>query len=269
MRLAILTSNQLRHKYFANRLIEKFNVVGIFSEEKSFDPNNKETIKEKIKNQKEKTLWRWHFNLRDAAEKFYFVNDTEFKINSRLIINIPKGEINNEAYVKKIKKVRPDIIVVFGTGLLREKIIDICPKKIINMHLGLSPYYRGSATNFWPLHDDKPEYVGVTIHFLDKGIDSGDIIHQGRPEIKVGDNQHSIGCKTIIVGTQLMIKTIEQCMKNKLKSFPQNKEKGKLYFRKDFSIKNVKKLKKILEEGLIEKYLKRKDAVFKKIKIIP
>lgn len=264
MRLIILTSNQLRHKYFSNRLIENFNVVSIFSEEKSFNPKDKKIIKEKTKNKKEKIFWQWHFNLRDKAEKFYFSDDIKFKINPRLIINIPKGKINNEIYVEKIKKLKPDIIAVFGTSLLKEKIIDICPEKIINMHLGLSPYYRGSAANFWPLYDNKLEYVGVTIHFLDKGIDSGNIIHQGRPEIENGDNQHTIGCKTIIVGTQLMIKAIKKCVESKPKSFSQDKKRGKLYFRKDFSVKDIKKLKEILEGGLIERYIKKKNRVFKK-----
>lgn len=269
MRIVILTSDHLRHKYFANRLIEKFNVVGVFSEKKVFDPKSEKLIQEKTQNDEEKKLWSWHFDLRDEAEKLYFGENHEFKTKESSLINVPQGEINNRIYVEKIKDLKPDVIVVFGAGLLKDEIIDVCPGRIINMHLGLSPYYRGSATNFWPLYNNEPEYVGVTIHFLDKGIDSGEIIHQGRPEIENGDNQHTIGCKTIMVGAQLMIQTINEIMEKRVKSFPQEKNKGKIYFRKDFQSVHIRTLKKMFEDGLIRDYLKRKNKVFNKVKLIP
>lgn len=270
MRLVILTSNQLRHKYFANCLIEKFNVVGVFSEEKVFNPQDPKTIQEKTKNKEEEKIWRWHFDLRDQVEENYFGKDKNFGIDSKKIITIPSGKINDEFYVERIKKLKPAIIAVFGTSILKKDIINICPGKIINMHLGLSPYYRGSGTNFWPIYDNKLECVGVTIHLIDEGIDSGNIIHQGRPEIEIEDNQHTIGCKTIIVGTQLMIKAIKECEENKIRCFPQNKKvKGKLCLRKDFTVDDIKRLKKLLEEGLAENYLKNKNKLLKKVKIIP
>ena len=68
----------------------------------------------------------------------------------------------------------------------------------MNIHLGLSPYYRGAGTNFWPLVNGEPEYCGATIHILDGGVDTGPVIAHVRPEIAAGDGPHDIGNKTIV-----------------------------------------------------------------------
>ena len=55
-------------------------------------------------------------------------------------------------------------------------------KRAINIHMGLSPYYRGSSCNFWALYDSKPDYVGATIHLLSKGLDSGAMLFHAVPK---------------------------------------------------------------------------------------
>ena len=69
--------------------------------------------------------------------------------------------------------------------------------KILNVHLGLSPYYKGSGTNYFALVNNKPELVGATFMFLDNTIDGGKIIHQIRPKIYNNDTVHTIGTRLI------------------------------------------------------------------------
>jgi methionyl-tRNA formyltransferase len=61
----------------------------------------------------------------------------------------------------------------------------------------LSPYYRGSGTNFFPFVNNEPEYVGATFMYIDEGIDTGEIIHQIRPTIFLGDTIHHVGNRLI------------------------------------------------------------------------
>ena len=96
----------------------------------------------------------------------------------------------------------PDVVLVFGTGLLKRPLLDRFPGRVLNIHLGLSPYYRGAGTNFWPLVNGEPEYCGATIHFLDDGVDTGPIIAHVRPEIRAGDGPHDIGNKTIVAAAE-------------------------------------------------------------------
>jgi len=57
-------------------------------------------------------------------------------------------------------------------------------KKAINMHMGLSPYYRGSSCNFWALFDSNTHLVGSSIHLLSKGLDNGKILYHALPSHK-------------------------------------------------------------------------------------
>ena len=143
----------------------------------------------------------------------------------------------------------------------------ILQRKIINYHLGLSPYFRGSGTNFWPLVLNKPEYIGLTIMKMNKGIDTGEIIHQIRPNIEINDDVHSIGCKVvydIVNSFYPLIKSI-----NKISSYKIYKKSFKYYFkRNDFNYFVLKKLYSNLENNLLEKYLKSKSKKDKKVKII-
>ena len=56
-----------------------------------------------------------------------------------------------------MQQAAPDVVLVFGTGLLKAPLIGAFPGRIINIHLGLSPYYRGAGTNFWPLESTLKE----------------------------------------------------------------------------------------------------------------
>jgi methionyl-tRNA formyltransferase len=68
-------------------------------------------------------------------------------------------------------------VIVFGSSYVREPLITkLIAKKSINIHTGISPQYRGVDCNFWALFDNNPQFVGATIHFLDRGLDSGDIL---------------------------------------------------------------------------------------------
>ena len=70
-----------------------------------------------------------------------------------------------------------DFIVSYGyRHILRKNILDLLPNKIINLHISYLPYNRGADPNFWSFIENTPK--GVTIHYLDEGIDTGDIITQ-------------------------------------------------------------------------------------------
>ena len=107
-----------------------------------------------------------------------------------------------------------------GTCLLGKRIIDSA-KHVINMHTGLSPYYRGGWTNLFPIINKEYGFFGVTIHKMSTGIDSGDIIFTHRPKIEIRDNYSSINCKAIVEGVKLMIRTVDLIKNKKMNSVKQ------------------------------------------------
>jgi len=75
-----------------------------------------------------------------------------------------------------------DAYIVFGASYIKGPLADyLVQRQAINIHMGVSPYYRGSSTNFWALYDGRPEYVGATIHRLTSGLDSGPILLHAFP----------------------------------------------------------------------------------------
>ena len=80
---------------------------------------------------------------------------------------------------------KSDIYIVFGSSFIKGELADfLVQKKTINIHAGVSPYYRGTDCNFWALYDDNPHLVGSTIHLLSKGLDNGPILYHAMSNIK-------------------------------------------------------------------------------------
>jgi hypothetical protein len=75
-----------------------------------------------------------------------------------------------------------DHVVVFGASYIKPPLVDrLIERRAVNIHMGCSPWYRGSSTNFWAMYDRRPQYVGATIHLLGRGLDSGEILFHAFP----------------------------------------------------------------------------------------
>ena len=96
-----------------------------------------------------------------------------------------------------------DLGVVFGSGILSAEIISKCPK-LLNLHQGA--YFRGSAFCTFVL--GKLEYVGVTVHQIDRGVDTGGILCHGFPNIMAQHSMHDIGCECIRTSAELVSKIV-------------------------------------------------------------
>lgn len=269
-KIIVFISNAVRHIYFANQINNAYPVSGIVVEKKY-----------SAKNRLLKLLKKSHYNPLKLIKKLYYkiyLNeiDQRYKkaeIDILLDGNVNTGlpntcpiiytdNINSEKTKDFIENLKPHLILVSGTSLIKRVIIDSMPHNtIINMHTGLSPYYRGGPCTFWCLYNEEIEYVGVTIHFLTTGIDSGDIIISRRmTDIKSHDNEATLDCKVIKLGTSLMQEAVNGFLNNNLKPVPQW-EKGRVFYHKDFTPQKRLDLEKRLKNGLVEKYSKTKDNI--------
>lgn len=257
MKIVIFTSNGIRHKFFANMLSKEVDDCLVVVETKQQD--NSEIEKNSS------LIIKEHFNERMKTELKYFKNN-DFFISKTLPVLNQEG---NSSYVHQIiKKFKPDTIFVFGSSILKDKILNLVPSgNFFNMHLGLSPYYRGSGTNFWPFVNNELDYVGATILHLDPGIDTGDIVLHVRPTFKENDTVHTIGCKVIKQGTLSAIKIIKQLKKGeKIQRVKQWKISDAKYYRvNDFNENALKVYKKNIQKNIIKTFL---ISTKKKIKII-
>lgn len=253
MRAIVLTSSLRRHAYVANAFASRLEVACVWRERKSFEP-----MKYAASDEDAAVIER-HFAARDASEEAYFAGHAEVTAPSR---EVPPGGCNDPDEIARMRPLDPQVVLVFGTGLLKPPLIDSFPGRILNIHLGLSPYYRGAGTNFWPLVNGEPEYCGATIHFLDAGVDTGPIIAHVRPEMSPGDGPHDIGNKTIVAAAAALADAALALGAGGVRGVEQRGE-GRLYKRADFSAAAVRRLYANFAEGMIETYLRdkaRRDA---------
>ena len=138
-----------------------------------------------------------------------------FTKNKISIINIT-GSINKEENLFLIKNLKPDLIIsILGNQIFKKPLIDLAPKGCINLHTSLLPKYRGLMPTFWVLKNNE-KFTGVSVFFVDEGIDSGPIIIQKK--IVIGDKtQQELIKETKKIGMNLILKSIKLINNNQVK----------------------------------------------------
>jgi len=251
--MGILTSIDIRHRYFVNVLRSRFNVAAVGYEQTGYDPSAATDL-----TPEESRIVAQHFAERRRQEQINFGHESEFvsETESCGVRMIGPGGLNSPATVDFLESNDVDMLVVYGTNLLKPPLLTRWAGRIINLHLGLSPYYRGTATNFYPLLNEEPQYVGATIHLIDAGIDSGPILLHARPTIVADDAPHTIGCKAILAGIETMIAVLNDLSRGELRPVPQwTVPNARLYLRKNYHPRQVVELYRKLDEGLIPRYV--------------
>jgi len=132
---------------------------------------------------------------------------------------------SDKALEEWVKSLNPDLIAIFSMSqLLKENVFSIPPQGAINLHPALLPKYRGPNPWFWMYYHHDLHH-GVTIHYIDSGEDTGDIIYQERFDILPGAPFEEVYEKAILdVGTRLLLKAINDISTGKAPRHPQPKE---------------------------------------------
>ncbi|MDC0560155.1 formyl transferase [Flavobacteriaceae bacterium] len=260
-KIILLTGNELRHNYFKKFMSsqKEIKVIATYCE------SDKGSIVKKVNIQQDNNLRKKHLEERNKSEIQFFKNYCEESLDNSNSIFINRGDINSEKNVKEIIALNPDLIISYGCSIIRSRLLEVFENKFINIHLGISPYYRGSGTNFWPFVENELSAIGSTFMHIDSGIDTGDIIHQIRARIKKNDSIHSIGNRLIKDSSAECVKLIENF--EKLKRYKKNNLTGRLYRNKDFSEECIKKAYHNLDQK-IENYLVKKNILDEKFPII-
>lgn len=255
--LVVMTSDQPRHRFFVNFLAARFAVNGVVSEAKRPRFSTGAPLAPSSSRGEEDLLIREHFAGWDAAEQAYFGKEERFTAPDSDILAVPRGGSNAPEVFEWIRGRGPRYLVLFGTSIIRDPLLSAFKDRAINMHLGLSPYYRGTATNFWPLADGLPECVGITVHIAAAEVDAGPILAQARPVMAPTDSPHDIGCKAIITGVELLARAISAYDAGSITPVPQRLG-GKLFRQRDFSVEAVRTLRANFANGMIRDYLQQK-----------
>lgn len=167
----------------------------------------------------------------DTLKDRWYRSITEIAIKNEIPVYGFKN-INDKQSIEFIKNLKPDIIfVVYYDKILKKELIDIPPKGCINLHLALAEEYRGCYPTTWALINGEKRY-GVTLHYIDEGVDTGDIIAQKEFEIEEDDTGETLYDKTTKYGIKLFKEVFPLIKENKVKARKQiTNEKTKTYKR--------------------------------------
>jgi methionyl-tRNA formyltransferase/ubiquinone/menaquinone biosynthesis C-methylase UbiE len=231
MRLVFLTTETPHHFYLINEINKFHPVTKVFFQTKQLHKSSRLKKLSYLLSPKKfriilrKIMYKSIFGRLDRMQENYerkmFFGVKENFLNS----NIPYEKVNtfNERNaVNKVREVAPDLIIVFGTEILKGSILNIAKLGIVNIHRAILPEYRGADHNWWIFFNKDFDYLGCTIHYCVDKIDAGDIIAKRQYRLSGDDEIFTLRYKTTIVAVELLKDVISQFKKGNVHSEKQS-----------------------------------------------
>jgi methionyl-tRNA formyltransferase len=116
--------------------------------------------------------------------------------------------INHPSVIEALQAHQPDVVVINGTRIIGQRVLECVEAPFINTHAGITPAYRGVHGGYWALAEGKPELAGVTVHYLDTGIDTGAVIAQALIHPGPADNFQTYPTLQLAAGLPLLKKAV-------------------------------------------------------------
>jgi len=143
-------------------------------------------------------------------------------------------DINSDEFISNIIKYKCDLFISMSFNqIFKSNIINLTKYKPINCHAGKLPFYRGRNILNWVLINDEKDF-GITVHFIDKGIDTGDIILQKSFQITNQDNYKTLLEKAYVECANILYDAVLLFKKGNVKAYKQNKlhKESSYYFKR-------------------------------------
>ncbi|GJM24605.1 MAG: hypothetical protein DHS20C16_10200 [Phycisphaerae bacterium] len=181
MRITVFTGNQARHVALVEALTGVADEVFAIQECTTTFPGQVDDFFRKS------DTMQTYFRRVQSAEQLVFGQPRFVPANARQLA-LRMGDLSQTSPSVLAPALQSDVYVVFGASYIKGPLCDhLIAHRAVNIHMGVSPFYRGSSTNFWAMYDDAPQYVGATIHRITAGLDSGPIICHSFPRAEAAD----------------------------------------------------------------------------------
>lgn len=249
MKIVLWIGNEPNQRALANKLHDKFPITAIIAESRKSQFNfNIRSVSEKIIEKLFLTSISkaWWGMLNYYKEKYPEFPDTP-------ILNVEN--INSKEAFDFTDRFKPDLILVSGTRLIKEKMLSISPSiGILNLHTGLSPYVKGgpNCTN-WCIANKEFHLIGNTIMWIDKGIDTGNILTTEFTVLNGNESLSELHIKVMEHAHSLYIESVKYLVAGKRQSIRQSEiADGNTYFTRQWTLKQ--KIKLVKNYSLLKKY---------------
>ena len=162
----------------------------------------------------------------------------EFKLDNSDIATdklIHVESVNSTECLNLLQKIKPELIIVNGTRIITKNILNSISCLFINTHAGITPEYRGVHGAYWALVNNDIENCGVTVHKVDTGIDTGDLIKQGKIRVTSKDNFVTYPYLQYGLGIQLLKDTIREIQSHNLSFYKKENVNSQLFSHPSFT----------------------------------
>ena len=252
MRVLLFSGSHSRHLFVLQKLLKldaTFRVVVM--ERESLLPSPPENI-----SKHDLTNFSRHFEKRFEIESGAFGELTHQSVYSGIDKFVCQPhELNSKATVEFVKKEPADVCIVFGSDLIKGKLLESLPELSLNFHLGLSPWYRGSATLFWPFVFMEPQCAGTTIHKIVTEADAGEVLHQSVPTLKKGMGIHDVGLATVFKGSIDLVQALNNLVNGVELKFTAQRTMGRLFLTRDFEPQHLRTNYDLFNDQMVDEYL--------------
>jgi methionyl-tRNA formyltransferase len=120
--------------------------------------------------------------------------------------------------------------VVVGTRKLNREIFTRCRLGALNLHTGILPYYRGADSEFWALYNGERDKIGVSVHFIEEELDTGDVIITEKQVVTERDDHRSLRMKNLMLGAEVMVRAIDLIGRGDHVPVPQDEKLARTYY---------------------------------------
>ena len=168
--------------------------------------------------------------------------------------------INTAEGIRQVASFEPDVIIVYGTGIVGGKVLSQARTIALNMHTGISPYYRGCDCAFWPLHNEELHMLGATVHECVKDVDGGRIFGTTGIELHADDDLFAVFARCVDAGASLYVQKAEELLEHGLQGEPQDLSMGVEYMAVMRDAKAERKVRARIRAGMIRQYVESKQA---------
>lgn len=177
-------------------------------------------------------------NPADTAKDRWYESAAEIGMANNIPVYAPE-KLNSPESTALIKRLAPDIIfVVYYDQILKPAIINIPAKGCINLHMALAEEYRGCYPTTWAILNGETK-AGVTIHYIDEGVDTGDIIAQKEVTINDEDTGKTLYDKCTKAGIELFREQFPLIMSGKASRRKQVTNDNTRYYRRKFPTQEI------------------------------
>jgi methionyl-tRNA formyltransferase len=177
MKIVILTTETLHHAYFVKGVAEAFAVETVFVETGALHPP-----------------FETHHpfeDLRDEYETIKWFNGRQKQVAEFAEIRTV-ASVNEPEAISALNRIKPDVVLVFGTGKLRPAVIATCPAGMLNLHGGDPEHYRGLDSHMWAVYHNDFSRLVTTLHRVNPILDDGDILLQTSLKLFRGMDIHMV-----------------------------------------------------------------------------